>query len=266
MKKGPFQLIRETSFIKFFIGWIISIIVFGLIYFIFFLFKITSFGQETSSIFLGLFNCIYVSITIALFYGIYTISGNTLVQSIVYLQAFLSFIFIVVIVDKIVVKYIYPHYHTTHYQDKKINTLMLMMSIFRGDVNKLIHVHYKNKKIITIKDIESIIDGLYVVFLDIEKMLSERNIHRHKIKKIQYLMLIDNISDCLTMLEHLLIFLEKNNITWRDKNTEFWIKYIIEAAEKIAENMKKTNLKTPRILIALENITEYSEKLKEKIS
>ena len=130
---------------------------------------------------------------------------------IVYVQLLLSIIIILILADKIVQKYVHPSYHAAHSQDKKVNTLMLTMSIFRNQIDKMTHEYTTKKRHkIAINEIESIIDGLYVAFLDIEKMFSSKNVHRHKLKNIQYLMLTENIEDSLDKLSKFLSFLEKN--------------------------------------------------------
>jgi len=265
-KKGLFQFIRETSFTKFLLAWIISIFVFGIIYWILSAYNtIIINGQALSFTILGFFNGLYASLLIALVFGLGIITHEGIVTVIVYLQLLISGILFFILADKIIIKYIHPYYHITHHQDRKINTLMIMMSVFRTDSDRIMHEYATRKKQITIKDIESIIDGLYVVFLDVEKLFSEKNIHRHKISKIQYLMLTENIEDSLHKLESFILFMERHNIEWKDKSITFWMRYILETTEKIAHNIANSDIKSHKIILAVENIKAYAEKIKAKM-
>jgi hypothetical protein len=265
-KKGLFQLVRETTFTKFFIAWIISIFFFGIIYWILSLYNpLLIGGVPIQFTFLGLFNGLYASLLIATIYGLGSITHIGMMTGVVYTQLFISGILLLVLTDKIVMKYVHPHYHVAHHQDKKINTLMLMMSVFRNDSDRLMHEYATKKKHITIKKIESTIDGLYVAFLDVEKMFSEKNIHRHRITTMQYLMLTENIEDSLHKLETFIRFMETHKIQWKDHSTEFWMKYILETAENIAYNIETSDIKSPKVIIAVENIKEYAAKIKGSI-
>ncbi|MGV8150264.1 MAG: hypothetical protein ACP5NV_00910 [Candidatus Woesearchaeota archaeon] len=265
MGKGLFQYIRDTTFTKFFVTWIISIIIFGLIYFISSNWTniIVNEIQITFTI-TGFFNAIYSSILIAIIFGIGLVEYSS-IAIIVYIQLLLSGILILILADKLIQKYIHPSYHETHHQDKKINTLMLMMSVFRTDVDRLMHSYAAKNHSIKIKDIEAIIDGLYVVFLDVEKLFSEKNLHKHKIKTMQYLMLTENIEDSLHKLEKFIKFMEKHNIAWKDNSTEFWMKYILNTANSIARNIEGSDIKSHKVILAVENIKQYAQDLQEKI-
>ncbi len=264
--KGLFQIIRETSFTRFLLAWIISIFVFGIIYWIFSTFNQLLIDElPIQFTILGLFNGLYASLLIAVIFGLGIITHTGIVTAIVYAQLVISGVLLLVLADKIIMKYIHPHYHVSHHQDKKINTLMLMMSVFRNDSDRLMHEFMTKKKPIIIKEIESIIDGLYVVFLDVENLFSEKNLHRHKITKMQYLMLTENIEDSLHKLEQFILFLEKHKISWKDHSTEFWMRYILDTTDKIAHNIENSDIKSPKVIIAVENIKEYAEKIKEKI-
>lgn len=263
-----FELIRKTSFTKFFVSWWISIFVFALIYF--FMSPISALiiiNIPVTFTFYGLIHSLYGSLLIATVLGLGTIIHTGLVTIIVYLQLLLSIIIILILADKIIQKYVHPHYHAAHSQDKKINSLMLTMSIFRNHIDRMMHEHTTKKRSkITTTEIESVIDGLYVAFLDIEKIFSSRNIHRHKLKNVQYLMLTENIEDSLDKLLKFLSFLEKHGMEWKDKSTEFWIKYILETADQITLNLEDAKLTAPAILIAIENIREYTEKIRQKLA
>lgn len=266
MPKGLFQLVRETAFTKFLLAWIISIFVFGILYWICSTFNpLMINGLPVTFTAIGFFNGLYASLLIAVIFGLGAITHTGFVTAIVYIQLVISGILLLVLADKIIMKYIHPHYHISHHQDKKINTLMLMMSVFRNDSDRSMHEYMTKKKPITIKEIESIIDGLYVVFLDVENLFSEKNLHRHRITKMQYLMLTENIEDSLHKLEQFILFLEKHKINWKDNSTEFWMRYILDTTDKIAHNIENSDIKSPKVIIAVENIKEYAEKVKEKI-
>lgn len=265
-KKGLFQFIRETSFTKFLLAWIVSIFIFGIIYWALSASNtIAISGQTVSFTFLGLFNGLYASLLIALIFGLGIIAHEGVVAAAIYIQLIISGVLLFILADKIIMKYVHPHYHATHHQEKKINTLMLMMSVFRTDSDRLMHEYATKKKEITIKEVESTIDGLYVVFLDVENLFSEKNLHRHRISKMQYLMLTENIEDSLHKLEKFILFMEKHNIKWKDKSTEFWMHYILDTTEKIAHNIEHSDMKSPKVIIAVENIREYAGKIKEKV-
>lgn len=265
-KKGLFQLIRETSFTKFFIIWIITIFAFGILYWIISLANpLIINGSSVQFSLLGIFNAFYGSLLIATVFGLEFITHLGIVSVILYIQVILSVMLLLILADKIIIKYIHPNYHAIHHQDKKINTMMIMMSVFRTDADRLMHEYITKKKHINIKEIEATIDGLYVVFLDIERLFSPKNINITNIKKIQYFMITENIEDSLHKLELLIDFLIKHKITWKDKSTEFWLNYILETAEKISDNIDYSSLKNPKIIIAVENIRDYTEKIKKKI-
>lgn len=265
-KKGLFQLIRETSFTKFLLAWIVSIFIFGIIYWVLSVSNTISIsGQTISFTFFGFFNGLYASLLIATIFGLGIIAHKGIVSAAIYVQLIISGVLLFILADKIIMKYVHPHYHATHHQDKKINTLMLMMSVFRTDSDRLMHEYTTKKKKITVKEVESIIDGLYVVFLDVEKLFSEKNLNRHRISKMQYLMITENIEDSLHKLEKFILFMEKHKITWKDKSIEFWMHYILDTTEKIAYNIEHSDIKSPKIIIAVENIREYAGKIKEKI-
>lgn len=265
-KKGLFQLIREISFTKFLLAWIILIFIFGIIYWVLSEYNTIAInGQAISFNAIGFFNGLYASLLIALIFGLGVIAHEGFMNIIVYTQLIISCILLFILADKIIMKYVHPHYHATHHQDKKINTLMLMMSVFRTDSDRLMYEYTTKRKEITIKDVESTIDGLYAVFLDVENLFSEKNLHRHRISKMQYLMLTENIEDSLHKLEKFILFMEKHNISWKDKSTEFWMHYILDTTEKIAYNIEHSDIKSPKVILAVENIREYAGKIKEKI-
>jgi hypothetical protein len=139
-----------------------------------------------------------------------------------------------------------------------------MMSIFRSDIDKIRYeFKAKTRHHVNIRDIEAVIDGLYVVFLDVEKLFSSKNQHRHRLRPIQYHMLTENIQDSLEKLAKFIDFLEEHKIIWKDKSTEFWLRYILQTANKIAENAD--HVKNPKVIIALENTREYTERIAKKL-
>ena len=78
-------------------------------------------------------------------------------------------------------------------------------------------------------------------------------------------MLTDNIEDSLEKLSHFIDFLEKHKIEWKDKSVEFWLRYILETADKIALNFDTTGIKNPKVIIAVENIREFTENIEKKL-
>jgi hypothetical protein len=258
MGNGLFQWIRNTSFWTFFVAWIGCILLFGIIYMAIAIpFSIN--GLPTY----GIGSRFTVSFLVA---TIFWMGGVSYVgaEALVYAELIVSGLLLLIMVDKLLQRFVFPNYRMIHGQDKKINTLMLLMSIFRSDIER-IRVDAKSSKHIPLKRIEAAIDGLYVVFIDIEKMFSVRNLHRHKISRAQYFMLTTNIEDCLEKLMKFIEFLEGHDVVWKDKSIEFWMKYILDTADKITVNMESSDIKAPRLIISLENIKEYTESIGKKL-
>jgi len=265
---GIFEFIRKTSFLAFFIAWMLSLFVFAIIYWMITLFSpsIALQGVELNFSIIGLFKNIYVSFLIATLLGISLIKSTGIATAVVYLQAAISIGIILIILDKLFQKYIVPHYNHYIHQDKKINSLMLAMSIFRNDVDRLMHeLRSRQRHELKIKEIEAIIDGLYVALIDIEKLFSEKNIERHRIRNVQYLMLTTNIENSLENLDKFIIIMNNYDILWKDKSTEFWIRRILETADKIIVKIDHSRLKNPQMIIAIENIKEYTQRIEMKI-
>jgi hypothetical protein len=144
--------------------------------------------------------------------------------------------------------------------------MILTMSIFRTDIDRIkSEFKSKTKHDVDIKEIEAIIDGLYVTFLDIDTMFSVKNIHKHKISDSQYLMVITNIEDSLTKLTKFIDFLEEHKISWKDKSVEFWLRYILETADKITLHFDDIKIKNPKLIIAIENIKDLTQAIEKKI-
>lgn len=266
---GLFERIRKTSFLNFFLAWFIGIFVFMIIYWI--LSGINpSISVGTSPIihfdFNGLMESLYASLLVATIFGVIKITAVSTLQVFVYIQLILSGIIIMILIDKLLQKYVFPHYHISHSQDKKINTMILTMSIFRSDIEKLkSEFRSKTKHDVNIKEIEAIIDGLYVTFLDIDKMFSVKNIHKHHITDQQYLLVITNIEDSLHKLSKFVDFLNEHKISWKDRSVEFWMRYILETADKITMHFDDVKIKNPKLIIAIENIKELTETIEKKI-
>ena len=261
--KGLFDFIRRTSFTRFFVAWILLMFAFGILYWLLSLIAPLDInGESLRFTFAGIFHGIYGSFLIATIIGLGSISHLGFLSAIIYIQLAASIILILILADKIIQKYIHPHYHATHHQDRKIHHLMLMMSIFRNDAEKMMHQHGKGKKI-SIKDIESVIDGLYVAFVDAEKTVSSRNPQRHRIKTLQHVMLLENIESSLQGLQKLISYLSKNDVEWKDRSTGFWVRYIIETARNITVHIDTA--KSPRLAIAVENIRDCAEKIESRL-
>jgi len=215
---------------------------------------------------MGLIESLYASLLIATIFGIIKITFNSWYNIFVYSQLAFSCVVILILIDKLLQKYAFPQYHIHHTQDKKINTLILMMSIFRNDITKLRNEFKSNTKHnVDIKEIEAIIDGLYVTFLDIDKMFSVRNVHKHHITASQNLMVITNIEDSLYILSKFIDFLTDHKIEWKDKSVEFWLRYILETADKITMHFDDIKIQNPKFIIAIENIKELTESIEKKI-
>lgn len=264
---GLFDWIRKTSFLSFFLDWIASIVLFGIVYWIISIFTKTLLlaSEPITFSFAGLFKALYASFLSATLFGIVKLNFSNFVF-LIYIQAVFTILILLVLIDKILQKWAFPYHHATHAQDKKFHTILLMLSIFREDVTKIKSEFRSNtKKDINIKEIEAIIDGLYVAFLDIEKLFSVKNPHRHKIKNIQYLMMTVNVEDSLETLSGFIDFLDKHKIEWKDKSVEFWLTYILETADKIVLSIDTDHIQNPKVIIAVENIKECIEKLENKL-
>ncbi len=211
----------------------------------------------------GFFMSLYASFLTGTIFGFGFIIPSSFLVSLTYIQFGLSIIIGLILVDKLVQNYILETYHTHHHHEKKINTLMLMMSIFREDITRIRNAHKTHSKEIPIKEIEAIIDGLYVVFIDVEKLFSTRNPKKDSMKNIHYLMLLTNIEDSLHSLLQFITFLRNHHIDWKDKSTEFWIQYIIETARKLVSHVDTAKINNPRVSIAVENIGEYADHIEQ---
>ena len=82
---------------------------------------------------------------------------------------------------------------------------------------------------------------------------------------MQYFILSENVEASLEKLHEFIEFAIKHDIEWKDKSTEFWIRYILETAEKIVTNMEDFHLKNPKNIIAIENIRDYADKINQRI-
>jgi hypothetical protein len=270
-KAGLFQWIRETSFLTFVIGWTVSIFLFMILYWLLSLFNsginiLSVDGLNVVFTFNGLVNALYTSFLTATIFGVVTVVATGIFRIAVYVQLIFSGIILLILIDKLLQKYIFPHYHIGHTQDKKINTMILTMSIFRSDIDTLkAEFKAKTKHDVNIKEIEAIIDGLYVTFLDIDKMFSAKNIHKHRITDHQYLMVVTNIEDSLHKLSKFVDFLNEYKIAWKDKSVEFWLRYILETADKITLHFDDVKIKNPKLIIAVENIKDWTQSIEKKL-
>jgi hypothetical protein len=270
-KVGLFAWIRETSFLRFFTAWIIGIFLFTIIYWLSSninpaLHIMSVDGSTVSLGFNGFVNALYASFLTATVFGIVKVVASGLLRIFMYVQLTFSGLVILILLDKLLQKYVFPHYHIHHNKDKKINTMILTMSIFRSDIDKLkSEFKAKTKHDVNIKEIEAIIDGLYVTFLDIDKMFSIRNVHKHAITDQQYNIVVTNIEDSLHKLSKFIDFLDEHKIAWKDKGIEFWLRYILETADKITMHFDDVKIKNPKLIIAIENIKDFTQTIEKKL-
>jgi len=270
-KVGLFAWIRNTSFLRFFTAWIIGIFLFMIIYWLLTLLgsgiNIMSIdGKEILFNLYGLIDALYASLLTATIFGVIKVVATGIFRIFLYVQLAFSGLVLLILLDKLLQKYVFPQYHITHTQDKKINTMLLTMSIFREDIDKLrAEFKAKTKRDVDIKEIEAIIDGLYVTFLDVDKMFSAKNIHKHHITDHQYLMVVTNIEDSLHKLSKFVDFLEEHKISWKDKSVEFWLRYILETADKITMHFDDVKIKNPKLIIAIENVKDYTQTIEKKL-
>jgi len=270
-KAGLFKWIRETSFLTFVIAWILGIFVFMILYWLLTLLGsginiLLVDGSEVLFNLTGLVDALYASLLTATIFGVIKVVATGIFRIALYAQLIFSGIIILVLIDKFFQKYVFPHYHSHHKQDKKINTMILTMSIFRDDIDRLrAEFRGKTKHHIEMKEIESVIDGLYVTFLDIEKMFSVKNIHKQNITDHQHTLVIVNIEDSLHKLSKFIDFLDEHKIDWKDKSINFWIGYILEAADKITLHFDEVKLKDPKLIVAIENIKEWAQEIEKKL-
>lgn len=270
-KVGLFAWIRETSFLSFLITWVVGIFVFTFVYWFSSLINpalhIMSIGGSTVLFnFNGLVDALYASFLTATVFGTVSIIASGLMKIFMYIQLAFSGLVILILIDKLLQKYVFPHYHVHQTKDKKINTMLLTMSIFRSDIDKLkSEFKARTKHDVNIKEVEAIIDGLYVTFLDIDKMFSAKNIHKHLITDQQYFIVVTNIEDSLHKLSKFIDFLNEHKIDWKDKSVEFWLRYILETADKITMHFDDVKIKNPKLIIAIENIKSHTETIEKKL-
>jgi hypothetical protein len=216
--------------------------------------------------FSGLVESLYASLLISTIFGFSEISGNLFQTVIIYFQFALSIILVLILIDKLLQKYVFPTYHIHHNKDKKINTMTLTMSIFRSDIERLkAEFKAKTKQHVNIRDIESIVDGLYITFLDIDKMFGSKNVHKKYISDRQYLIILTNIEDSLHTLSKFIDFLTNHKIEWKDKHINFWINHILDTAEKVTMHFDEVKTRDHKMIIAVENIKDYVETIRKKI-
>jgi hypothetical protein len=270
-KIGLFAWIRGTSFLRFFTAWVIGIFVFMIIYWLMTLAGsginiMTVDGTTLLFNFEGLINALYASLLTATIFGVVKVVASGFYRIFLDIQLAFSALVILILIDKLYQKYVFPQYHIGHTQDKKINTMILTMSIFRSDIEKLkVEFRAKTKHDVNIKEIEAIIDGLYVTFLDIDKMFSAKNVHKHRITGRQYLIVITNIEDSLHKLSKFVDFLDEHKISWKDKSVEFWLRYILETADRITLHFDDVKIKNPKLIIAIENIKDLTKTIEKKL-
>ncbi len=264
MAQGLFQKIRSTSFLSIVLWWLIAIFVFGLFYWVFSLFTPMTVGLETITFDgLGLFKGLYASFLVATL-----IQGSTVAlgsfQLLAYIQLAWTVIVLFILVDKIIQLWMMPHYHANFTQHRKINTVMVMLSVFRSDVDRIRYEYSSaQKEKISSQEIESIIDNLYVACIDVEKLCSSKNIHKHAMSNAQLLMLMKSVDSSLETLDAFITFLDKHHVAWQEKQTTFWLRYIFESTKKIVEHLD--GVRAPQMIVALENIREYTDRLEKKI-
>jgi len=270
-KVGLFAWIRNTSFLRFFTAWIVGIFLFTIIYW---LLSLIGSGINIMSVdgntlifnFDGLINALYGSLLTATIFGVIKVIATGIFRIFLDVQLAFSGLVILILIDKLFQKYVFPQYHIGHTQDKKINTMIVTMSIFRSDIERLrLEFKAKTKHDVNIKEIEAMIDGLYVTFLDIDKMFSVKNVHKHRITDRQYLIVVTNIEDSLHKLSKFVDFLEEHKISWKDKSVVFWLRYILETADRITMHFDDVKIKNPKLIIAIENIKGYTESIEKKL-
>ena len=267
-RRGLFEWVKNTPFLYFFLAWLGSILVIGILYWVISLIGpgINLNGELLEFSILAIFKNLYASVLAATLFGVGLLTTSGIYTLLIYLQIAITTLFLLVLLDKIVQRWITPYHHNLYAQDKKINTIMLMMSIFRNDVDRILHaLHTKSKTHIATKEIEAIIDGLYVAFLDAEKLFSTKNPKRAELKNIQYLMITENIQDSLEKLEQFLNALQQHHIDWKDKSVEFWLGYILETSDRITHAVEEHKFDSPKIIVALGHIREHTQKIRGKI-
>ena len=96
-------------------------------------------------------------------------------------------------------------------------------------------------------------------------MFSVKNVHKHRITDRQYLMVVTNIEDSLHKLSRFVDFLEEHKISWKDKSVIFWLRYILETADRITMHFDDVKIQNPKLIIAIENIKGYTENIEKKL-
>ncbi len=269
MARGLFEYIRNTSFVSFLVYWVVSVFVFALLYLLSSLINSGSLSVSNEAVSFsvsGLILCLSTSFLIGTIFGMGRIVYNGLFTALVYIQLAFSIIIILILIDKLLNKYVFPQYHAHSHQDKRINTAALMMSIFRHDIDRIrAELKSRSHHDVNIKEIEAIIDGLYLAFLDIDKIFSAKNIHRHKITDRQHVMILTNMEDSLRKLSEFIDFLEEHKMNWKDKNIEFWINYVLETVERIVIHFDDIKITNPHLMISLENVQDVALNIEKKI-
>jgi hypothetical protein len=214
----------------------------------------------------GFIESLYASLLTATFFGFSSLKYLGFFNILAYIQIIFSLSVFIILIDKFLKKYAFPVYHTHHAQDRKLNTITLTMSIFRNDIERIkLEYRSKSRHHINVKDIESIVDGLYIAFLDIDKIFGRKNIHRSKIDKRQYAIILTNVEDSIHVLSKFIDFLNNHNINWNDRNIRFWINHILDTSDNIILHFEDEQIKNPKLIVSVENIREYVSEIRSKL-
>lgn len=128
-------------------------------------------------------------------------------------------------------------------KNKKVNTIALMFSIFRHDVDLILHklptVKAGNAKSVPqnlARDLEAASEEFYLGLLEVEMLLSPP--HGRKLATHHVILLLHNVDTSLQKLKELLYAMSAAGITYASKTFVFNLKYTTDLTEKISSMYK----------------------------
>jgi hypothetical protein len=128
-------------------------------------------------------------------------------------------------------------------KNKKVNTVALMFSIFRHDVDLIMHklqvikgAGGKTVPAHLARDLEAASEEFYLGLLEVEMLLSEP--HGHKLATHHVILLLHNVEASLQKLKELLHAMGTAGITYASKTFVFNLKYTTDLTEKIGSKYK----------------------------
>ena len=127
-------------------------------------------------------------------------------------------------------------------KNKKVNTIALMFSIYRHDIDAIIHKLSLSKsagpsvpKYIA-KDLEAASEEFYLGLLEVEMFLNPA--HTRRVAGHHVLLLLNNVQASLEKMKELLHAMSEQRIKYASKTFVFNLRYSLDLTEKIGHHYK----------------------------